>query len=632
MAEWLASLPLSITFMPPVCPLHQLPMRLIGSGRKFGWQCRDELCSIKAAFSGDIPQCPIHRQTLHLRGSGTQKMLVCPSAKKERCPVQVAVVVETIFPGPQAPPPLHADGALALQNRSADGVIQQRLEGLGDQLLPLRLTTKMRRKIGSGEANGQNATATSAPSATVNKNAFLPASQDSSQTKESEDNEDEVAEWLRPRKKEQEGKSTYTVSEITRLIQNTFSEHPVLGRSIVVEGELSNVKRSSRGHVYFTLKDGDASIGGILWAGVASRLNFELADGMAVYLTGKLEVYGRSGTYSLVASKLEPVGIGALQLAFQQIKARLEAEGLFMEDFKQALPDCPQRIGIITSSTGAVIHDMLRVIRRKNRFMDVLLHPVKVQGEGAAEDIAAAIAELNQPEYELDALIVARGGGSFEDLFCFSEETIVRAIFNSHVPIVTGIGHEPDFSLADAAADYSASTPTAAADWLTPDAEQMVELLNNRLRELMQGMLAHLQYYDRNLDDDTTRLLEQHERLIDNARLHLQRLREQLLAQADGYFLRKVERVASLASNLNAFNPLETLTRGYAVATAAAFPDEKKNPPLLHSIAQIKEGEELYLRLSDGRLRARVLSREALPDTESKLITSLPNPNLETSI
>jgi exodeoxyribonuclease VII large subunit len=238
-----------------------------------------------------------------------------------------------------------------------------------------------------------------------------------------EEDDDEVAEWLRAKS----GKSTYTVVEVTRLIQSTFHEHPVLGRSIVVEGELSNVKRSSRGHIYFTLKDGEASIGGILWAGVANRLNFDLKDGQAVYLTGKLEIYGRSGTYSLVASKLEPVGVGALQLAFEQIKARLEAEGLFMEDFKKPLPDFPQRIGIVTSSTGAVIHDMLRVIRRKNSFLDVLLFPVKVQGEGAATEIANAITELNNPGYDLDALIVARGGGSFEDLFCFSEEAVVRA-------------------------------------------------------------------------------------------------------------------------------------------------------------------------------------------------------------
>jgi exodeoxyribonuclease VII large subunit len=603
MAEWLASLPLAVTFTPPFCPEHHIPLRLEGSGKKFHWSCRDERCAMRASFSGTVPQCPVHRETLLLRGSGLQKMLACPQAKKERCPVQVTVHIEKVFApssnSSYASLPLHASEAITLGEPDTDGLVQQRLEGLGFDFVSLQSKTKKpKRKLHPMAEISQ----VSMKSAFVSFPAASPIAQETITA------DDTPSEWMQAVMP----KTPYRVKELTQLIQSTFQEHAVLGKSVVVEGELSNVKRSSRGHIYFTLKDEDASIGGILWAGVASRLNFDLADGQAVYLTGKLEIYGKSGTYSLVASKLEPVGMGALQLTFEQIKARLEAEGLFMEDFKKPLPEYPARIGLITSSTGAVIHDMLRVIRRKNRFMDVLLYPVKVQGDGAADDIARAITELNHSDYNLDALIVARGGGSFEDLFCFSEESVVRAVFNSRLPIVTGIGHEPDFSLADAAADYSASTPTAAADWLTPDAQKIVETLDDNLQELTQGIIAHLQYYERTLDDDSSRLVDLYERRLDTATSDLDRLTQTLLQGADAYFLRQVDRLGHLASNLDAFNPLQTLGRGFAIATGL---NEKVNQ-VIYSVEQAKEGSELSLRLSDGRLIARVLSSEKLPLVE----------------
>lgn len=404
-------------------------------------------------------------------------------------------------------------------------------------------------------------------------------------------------------------RQVYSVRDITRLIEGALSDDPVLGRSVVVEGELSNVKRSSRGHVYLTLKDGEAAIGGILWASIANRLDFEPMDGQAVYLTGKLEIYAPSGTYSLVGSRLEPVGIGALQLAFQQIKARLEAEGLFMDEFKQDLPDFPERIGIITSSTGAVIHDMLRVIRRKNPCMNVLLAPVKVQGEGAAQEIARAIAECNHPDYRLDALIVARGGGSFEDLFCFSEEPVVRAIFESRVPVVTGIGHEPDFSLADAVADYSASTPTAAADCLTPDIEYLREMHARCVRELLQGMAEHVLYYERTLDEQSTRLIERHVRTLDQAGNHLAQLREKWLSRTDLYFQQRAQSLAQTAATLDAFNPLVTLARGFAIATRMDG-SEASLGVTIRSVKQARPGDTLRLRLIDGHLHCRILDVE----------------------
>lgn len=414
-------------------------------------------------------------------------------------------------------------------------------------------------------------------------------------------------------------RQTYSVAELTRLLQGVFSLHPILGNSLIVEGELSNVKRSSRGHLYFTLKDGEASIGGVLWASVANRLQFEPADGQAVTLTGKLEIYAPSGSYSIVGSRLEPLGIGALQLAFQQIKTRLEAEGLFMDDFKRPLPDFPERIGIITSSTGAVIHDMLRVIRRKNPNLHVLLYPVKVQGDGAAEEIAHAITELGHAAHRLDAIIVARGGGSFEDLFCFSEEVVVRAIFHSQTPIITGIGHEPDFSLADAVADYSASTPTAAADWLTPEIGQLRDVLARHSQSLLQGLAEHILYYERMLDDSTTRLLERHEHALDQAENKLGQMQEHLVSQMAFSLQSQEQDLSRAAGTLDAFNPLQTLARGFSIASRT--PDAANKPSagykggeVIHSVAQVQVDDTLDLRLRDGRLTCRVLTSQNLPE------------------
>jgi exodeoxyribonuclease VII large subunit len=357
-------------------------------------------------------------------------------------------------------------------------------------------------------------------------------------------------------------------------------------------------KTSPRPHL-FTLRYHPASISGILWASTANRLNFDLEDGLEVYLTGRLEIYKPSGTYSIVGSKIEPVGVGALQLAFQQIKARLEAEGLFMEEFKKEIPEFPERIGIVTSSTGAVIHDMLRVIRRKNPMMNILLAPVKVQGEGAADEIAAAIRELNHPHYQLDIIIVGRGGGSFEDLFCFSEEAVVRAVFESAIPIITGIGHEPDYALADAAADYSASTPTAAADWAVPDLQAIVENHVSLSKELMENMAEVILYHEQTLDLNATRLVELHESCLETCGHKLEQKQERLLSQFNLYFQKQEQKLAESVAVLDAFNPLTTLARGYGVASDATG-------QVIRSVQQVKSGDHFTLRLSDGEIAGQV--------------------------
>ncbi len=403
----------------------------------------------------------------------------------------------------------------------------------------------------------------------------------------------------------------YSVSEITQHLKDTLSNDPVLGGNLLIKGELSNVSQSARGHVYFSLKDDNASIKAVIWAGVANKLNFDLEDGTEVFVSGSIDVYAPYGTYSIVAKNIEPVGIGAIQLAYLQIKEKLEKEGLFDAEHKQDIPEFPRRIGIITSSTGAVIHDMLRVLRRKNPMVDILLHPVTVQGEGAAQSIANALEELNHPEHHLDLILLGRGGGSLEDLFCFSEEVAVRAVFDSRLPIVTGIGHEPDFALCDAAADHSASTPTAAAEYAVPDYEKLIDEFYRQRSDLIEGMQDWLLFYEQNLDQQATQMVDRFQRTLEQSESQLSERRERLLSEIEKQLHKQEQNNARQAGELNAFNPLETLARGYSVASDA-------NGKIIQSIQEAKLGSLLKLRVSDGIIESEIKSINETPKTEGK--------------
>jgi exodeoxyribonuclease VII large subunit len=400
--------------------------------------------------------------------------------------------------------------------------------------------------------------------------------------------------------------SSYTVSQLTQHLQGVLQDDPVLGQTVTVRGELSNHSPSSRGHVYFQLKDNSASLKAVVWASTAARLPFTLQNGLDVYATGTVEVYAPSGTYSLVVKTLEPVGVGALQLAFQQLKERLEADGCFDPDLKQPLPSFPWRIGIITAKTGAVIHDMLRVIRRKNPLVRVLLYPVSVQGVGAAQSIANAITELNRPEYNLNLLIVGRGGGSFEDLFCFSEEPVVRAIVDSRVPIVAGIGHEPDFSLADAAADLSCSTPTAAAEAAVPDVVAMQQQFDAVGNDLARELQQRLNTAEHRLDAQADRLCSNMKQQLQTA-VHQVVQQQQALVHVGENLLSPYEQhLAQQAGELDGLSPLKTLARGYAVI---------QNPTgaVVKSISALQLEETITLRLADGEATAAIQTIQPLP-------------------
>ena len=256
-----------------------------------------------------------------------------------------------------------------------------------------------------------------------------------------------------------------SVTTLTKYLKMKFDKDPYLER-VYLTGQVSNFRKRPT-HQYFSIKDDHAVIQATIWSGVYQKLGFDLEEGMKINVIGRVQIYEPSGSYSIIIEKAEPDGIGALAIQFEQLKKKLSEEGLFQESFKQALPQFPKRIGVVTSRSGAVIQDIITTVSRRFPGVDILLYPTKVQGEGAAEEIARNIARANQQE-DLDVLIIGRGGGSIEDLWAFNEEIVVRAIFESRLPVISSVGHETDVTLADFVADRRAATPTAAAELATP--------------------------------------------------------------------------------------------------------------------------------------------------------------------
>ena len=297
-------------------------------------------------------------------------------------------------------------------------------------------------------------------------------------------------------------RAVLTVSELTRRLQETLEER---FPAVWVEGEISNYRLYGSGHAYFTLKDADSQIRAVLFRNRGRRIKFEPADGLHVLAFGSIEVYPQRGEYQLVVELLEPKGLGALQLAFEQLKARLQAEGLFEQARKRELPRFPQKIGIVTSTSGAAIRDMLRVIGRRFGELHIVIAPCRVQGEGAGEEIAQALRDLNALG-GVDVIIVGRGGGSLEDLWAFNEEAVARAIAASKVPVVSAVGHEVDFTIADFVADLRAPTPSAAAELVVREKQAVVESLVQLRARLERFAARPLRDLERRVDELTTRL------------------------------------------------------------------------------------------------------------------------------
>ncbi len=388
-----------------------------------------------------------------------------------------------------------------------------------------------------------------------------------------------------------------SVSDITRYVRSLMDEDPVL-QNVWVQGEVSNLSRPSSGHLYFTLKDSNAALRCVVWRSTALRLRFALQNGLAVEAHGAISIYERDGQYQLYVDAVRPAGEGLLFQEFMRLKTRLEAEGLFDPARKRPIPDRPRRIGIVTSPTGAALQDILNTLRLRYPLVEVLVSPCAVQGEEAPAEIVRALQRLET--MGADVILVARGGGSLEDLWAFNDERVVRAIVDSPVPVVTGIGHETDFTLADFASDARAPTPTGAAVLATPDQADIATEL-----AAMQSRLSN----------EILTLFAQKQQDLENARLRLkhaspiQRIRNERQA-VDDWQEREIRAVNSLlrlrrahlqglVSRLLALNPMGILKRGFAVV-------QREDGSLLHSIDDASLNEVVDIRLWDGNIAARV--------------------------
>ena len=397
---------------------------------------------------------------------------------------------------------------------------------------------------------------------------------------------------------EPDEKRVLSVWELTAQIKDLLeSSFP----TVWVTGEISNLARPSSGHCYLTLKDDRSQLRAAIWRNTAARLRFDLHDGLEVICRGHVDVYAPRGSYQLIVEHVEPRGIGALELALRQLREKLQREGLFDQSRKQPLPAFVRRIAVVTSPTGAAIHDFLQVLGRRWRGADVLIVPTRVQGQGAAEEIAAAVrgaSRLNPPP---DCLVVTRGGGSLEDLWAFNDERVARAIAGSRLPVICGVGHETDFSLADFAADVRAPTPSAAAELVAPDRAE----LRAYVRGLTAVLTAALQAA---VDDRRWRLSEQTRALAHLSpavKLAQSRQRlDDLLGRAEaelrhGLILRR-ERLDGLVGRLAGVSPLGTLERGYAIVR------HQESKDVICSVEQATSGDTLSIRVADGEFEAKV--------------------------
>jgi exodeoxyribonuclease VII large subunit len=391
----------------------------------------------------------------------------------------------------------------------------------------------------------------------------------------------------------------WTVSKLTFYIRRLLEENEVL-QDVWVQGEISNLSRPASGHIYFTLKDSSAALKCVMWKTSAARLRMGLQDGMEIEVHGRIGVYEISGQYQLYADQIRPVGEGALYQEFMRLKAMLEGEGLFDRERKRPIPMLPKRIGIVTSATGAALRDMLNTLRRRLPVVEVLLAPSAVQGVEAPPALVKAIQSLVRQSP--DVILMARGGGSIEDLWAFNDERVVRAVANSPVPIICGVGHETDFTLSDFAADLRAPTPTAAAELATQitllDLLATLENYRNRLNTATMSLLADQQ----NILSSLTAALRyaSPERRILSERQRV----DELSRRAHSSLLHRIQlqstHVNGMQRRLEALNPLAVLARGYAVVT------RKEDGSVVSRVAQTRPGEPIQIRVSDGQVDAEI--------------------------
>lgn len=398
-------------------------------------------------------------------------------------------------------------------------------------------------------------------------------------------------------------RNVITVSQLNSYVRELFWRDEYL-RQVLVQGEIANL-RNYQGHLYFTLKDEKSSVKAVMWRSNRTKMSFVPNEGMKVIVAGNVSVFERDGVYQLYATHMEPAGLGALYAALEQLKQRLEKEGLFAQERKRPLPFFPRKIGLVTSLRGAAVRDIVSVGRRRYAGVQFVVADSKVQGEGAEMEIAAGIELLNRVP-EVDVIIVGRGGGSQEDLFVFNHEMVARAIYASKVPIVSAVGHERDVSIADLVADVRAATPSVAAELVVPNARELQIALRNLMDRAYKGHSQTLGNARMRLESLRSRpSLERPDWFLVSATEILLRLKENLEGSTLRYLEGKRQDLGSLSLKLDTLSPLSILSRGYSVTRT--IPDLK----IVRSKEDVQIGDQVWIRLHEGRLICKVLESSA---------------------
>ena len=396
-----------------------------------------------------------------------------------------------------------------------------------------------------------------------------------------------------------------SVTTLTKYLKMKFDKDPYLER-VYLTGQVSNFRKRPT-HQYFSLKDDRAVIQATIWSGIYQKLGFDLEEGMKINVIGRVQVYEPSGSYSIIIEKAEPDGVGALAIQFEQLKKKLSEEGLFQERFKQAIPQFAKRIGVVTSRSGAVIQDIITTVSRRFPGVEIVLYPTKVQGEGAAEEIARNIARANERE-DLDVLIIGRGGGSIEDLWAFNEEIVVRSIFESRLPIISSVGHETDVTLADFVADKRAATPTAAAELATPVTKlDLLTYLKNQERRMATAVQNTLSKKEKALKVlSQSVIFRQPERLYDGYLQRLDQLQLRLKQSVNSELVRQEQRVLELVHRLEQLSPINKVHR-YQDRLLQFEKLLRSQMAVVYDakVAEVKRLSEALLMLDTSRIVAR---------------------------
>ncbi|MEI3435050.1 MAG: exodeoxyribonuclease VII large subunit [Clostridia bacterium] len=389
-----------------------------------------------------------------------------------------------------------------------------------------------------------------------------------------------------------------SVTELNSYIKNKIADDEYLN-NVLIKGEISNFKNHYTGHMYFTLKDENSLIKCVMFKTYAQKLNFMPKDGMKVFVLGGVSVFERDGVYQIYVKAMQEDGVGILYKKYEELKQRLEQEGYFAEEHKKAIPQIPKIIGVLTSQTGSVIRDIINVSTRRNPNVNIRLYPVPVQGEGAAEKIADGIKFMNKNQLA-DVLILARGGGSLEDLWPFNEEIVAHAIYNSEIPVISAVGHETDFSISDFVADLRAPTPSAAAELAVPDVyevKQKINLYQNRLRlSLVKKVEIMKLRYEKCM---SSRVFKEPLRNINDNYLKVDTYIKKLENIIKTKQKEEKTKYVELVAKLDTLSPLKTLTRGYSLV--------EKNNNIIKSAKDVNTGDKIDLKFSDGTKQAEIL-------------------------